>query len=195
MFIDVSRRRSPSTVNLATCSRSLSISASVRSLILDDCFTPADSQIARARARPMPKIAVNAIAACWWFGMLMPAIRAMSGFLYPWRCLWRGSVQITRTTRLRRTILHLRQIFFTEAWTRMPFSLLRAEGDPRLRQIVGGELDGHLVAGQDPDVVHPHLPGDVPEHHVAVLQLHPEHRIGEGFDDLPLHLDSLFLRH
>jgi hypothetical protein len=31
----------------------------------------------RARERPMPKIAVSAIAACWWFGMLMPAIRAM----------------------------------------------------------------------------------------------------------------------
>jgi len=28
-------------------------------------------------------------------------------------------VQITRTTRLRRTILHLRQIFFTEAMTFM----------------------------------------------------------------------------
>jgi hypothetical protein len=25
----------------------------------------------------MPKIAVSAIAACCWFGMLMPAIRAM----------------------------------------------------------------------------------------------------------------------
>ena len=31
----------------------------------------------------------------------------------------RGSVQMTRTTRLRRTILHLRQIFLTEAWTRI----------------------------------------------------------------------------
>jgi hypothetical protein len=35
----------------------------------------------------------------------------------PWRCLWRGSVQITRTTPLRRMILQLRQIFFTEANT------------------------------------------------------------------------------
>src|SRR5918999_4391386 len=35
----------------------------------------------------------------------------------PWRCLWRGSAQITRTTPLRRTILHLRQIFLTEAMT------------------------------------------------------------------------------
>src|SRR5471030_1603987 len=77
MFIDVSRRRSPSTVNLPTCSRSLSISASVRSLILADCLMPTVSQMSRARERPMPKIAVNAMAACWWFGMLMPAIRAM----------------------------------------------------------------------------------------------------------------------
>ena len=43
-------------------------------------------------------------------------------FLQPCRCLWRGSEQITRTTRLRRMILHLRQIFFTDAWTLMSFS-------------------------------------------------------------------------
>src|SRR6185369_10764716 len=35
----------------------------------------------------------------------------------PWRCLWRGSVQITRTMPLRRMILQLRQIFLTEAET------------------------------------------------------------------------------
>src|SRR5438552_10400034 len=78
MFIDVSRRRSPSTVNLEICSRSLSISASVRSLIFAEILTPAASQIERARDRPTPKIAVSAMAACWWFGMLMPAIRAMT---------------------------------------------------------------------------------------------------------------------
>src|SRR4030095_10694014 len=38
---------------------------------------------------------------------------------YPCRCLWRGSSQITRTTPLRRTILHLRQIRFTDAITFM----------------------------------------------------------------------------
>jgi len=37
----------------------------------------------------------------------------------PWRCLWRGSTQITRTTPLRRTILHLLQIFLTDARTFM----------------------------------------------------------------------------
>ena len=36
---------------------------------------------------------------------------------YPCRCLWRGSVQITLTTPLRRMILQLRQIFLTEAST------------------------------------------------------------------------------
>jgi len=38
-------------------------------------------------------------------------------FNQPWRCLWRGSVQITRTTPLRRMTLQLRQIFLTEAET------------------------------------------------------------------------------
>jgi hypothetical protein len=37
----------------------------------------------------------------------------------PWRCLCRGSVQITRTTPWRRMTLHLRQIFFTDACTFM----------------------------------------------------------------------------
>jgi hypothetical protein len=36
--------------------------------------------------------------------------------------LWRGSVQITRTTPLRRMILQLRQIFFTDANTFISFS-------------------------------------------------------------------------
>ena len=38
---------------------------------------------------------------------------------HPWRCLWRGSLQITRTTRLRRTILHFAHIFLTDAMTFM----------------------------------------------------------------------------
>jgi hypothetical protein len=35
----------------------------------------------------------------------------------PWRCLCRGSLQMTRTTRLRRMILQFRQIFLTDAST------------------------------------------------------------------------------
>jgi hypothetical protein len=40
----------------------------------------------------------------------------------PWRCLWRGSVQITRTTPLRRMTLQLRHIFLTDAATFIVFS-------------------------------------------------------------------------
>jgi hypothetical protein len=57
-------------------------------------------------------------------GMFTPAMRAMRDLRslvlgeapgQPWRCLCRGSVQMTLTTRLRRMTLQLRQIFFTEA--------------------------------------------------------------------------------
>src|SRR5882724_2419172 len=49
--------------------------------------------------------------------------------------------------------------------------LLVAIGDATATEVVGGELHLHAVARQDPDVVHPHLPGDVCEHLVAVLEL------------------------
>jgi len=42
---------------------------------------------------------------------------------HPWRCLCRGSLQMTRTTRFLRMILQLRHIFFTEASTFMFRSL------------------------------------------------------------------------
>jgi hypothetical protein len=44
-------------------------------------------------------------------------VRPLILFDQPWRCLWRGSVQITRTTPLRRMILQLRQMVLTEAET------------------------------------------------------------------------------
>src|SRR6478752_1501159 len=81
MFIVVSRRRSPSIVNWAIWSRIFSRSASVRSFTFLEYAIPVSSQILRARVRPMPKIAVRPISACWCGGMLMPAIRAMSYLL------------------------------------------------------------------------------------------------------------------
>lgn len=39
----------------------------------------------------------------------------------PWRCLWRGSLQITRTTPLRFTTLQLRHMRFTDACTFMSY--------------------------------------------------------------------------
>jgi len=44
-------------------------------------------------------------------------IKLFERVFHPCRCLWRGSGQMTRTTPLRRMILHLRQILFTDAIT------------------------------------------------------------------------------
>jgi hypothetical protein len=70
-----------------------------------------------------------------------------------------------------------------------------AVDDAAFREVVGREFHGDRVARQDPDVVLAHLPGDVRSHDVIVLQFHAEGRIGQGLDDLALHLDCLFLRH
>src|SRR5271170_3081750 len=77
MFIDTSRRRSPSTANFATCERSEATSASVRSFTLTWSFTPAASQMRRDRLLPIPKMWVKPMTTCLFIGMLMPAIRAI----------------------------------------------------------------------------------------------------------------------
>src|SRR5205814_4450573 len=63
------------------------------------------------------------------------------------------------------------------------------------RQVVRGELDEHLVPGQDPDEVLAHLAGDVRQHLVLVLELHLEHRVRQRLDDGGCDLDRVFLRH
>src|SRR5262245_6993544 len=117
----------------------------------------------------------------------------------PWRCLWRGSAQMMRTTPLRRTTLHLRQIFFTEAITfiRAPVfvSLFRSKRNTTLGQVVRGHLYRHLVTRQDADVVHAHLSRDEGVDGVPVLQLHAEGGVGQVLHDFPLQLDDVFLGH
>jgi len=49
----------------------------------------------------------------------------------PWRCLWRGFLQITRTTFLRFTILQLSQSLLTEGRTFMLVETKNAESYPR----------------------------------------------------------------
>src|SRR5262245_5472180 len=66
-------------------------------------------------------------------------------------------------------------------------------GDATAPEVVRGELDLHPVAGEDPDVVHPHLPGDVCEHLVPVLELDTEHRVGQRLDHRSLHEDRVVL--
>src|SRR4051812_15937413 len=122
---------------------------------------------------------------------------------------------MTMTRPCRRITLHLSQIFFTDGWTftgaaphssdRAPSAVPGGEADRRLLvpvddattgQVVGRELHDHAVLGQDADVVLAHLAADVGEHPVPVLQLDPEHRVGQRLDDATLDLDGpVLLRH
>src|SRR6266566_102135 len=56
-------------------------------------------------------------------------------------------------------------------------SLLVPVDDAAAAQVVGAQLPDHPVIGEDPDVVHPHLPADVSQDLVPVVQLHPEEGI------------------
>src|SRR3989442_7765578 len=102
-----------------------------------------------------------------------------------------------RTTPLRRTTLQCSQRALTDGLTFISALALLLEPirDAAPRQIVGRQLHLHPIAGQDPDEVHPHLAAHVGEHAMAVLQLHAEHRVGEGFHHGALDLDRVFFGH
>jgi len=51
--------------------------------------------------------------------------------IHPWRCLWRGFLQMTRTTFLRFTILQLAQSLFTDGRTFIIRKMENAEPAPR----------------------------------------------------------------
>jgi hypothetical protein len=70
-----------------------------------------------------------------------------------------------------------------------------SEDDPALAQIVRGEFDRDLVARENADVVHAHLPGYVSQQHMAIFQFDPKRSVREVFNDLTLHLDNIVLRH
>src|SRR5918995_1750344 len=128
-------------------------------------------------------------------GRSTPEIRATLTLLYPCRCLCRGFEQITRITPRRRMTLQRSQIFFTDGWTFIePRPSLVPVHDPAARQVVRRQLHQDPVPRQDPDVVHPHLPRDVGQHVVSVLELHPEHGVRERFGHRPFDLDRVLLR-
>ena len=97
-------------------------------------------------------------------------------------------MQITRTTPLRRMILQLRHIFFTEAATFMVFSLtpirslLRAEHNLGATQILRREPEGNLDPG-------------VTQKHMSAFRFYSEGGIREVFDNFPVHLDDFIPDH
>src|SRR5690606_33484472 len=68
-------------------------------------------------------------------------------------------------------------------------------GDPSLGQVVRRHFHLDLVAGENADVVLAHAPGDVRDDLVAVLQLHPEHGVREGFGDRAFKFNDVVFRH
>src|SRR3954451_5152543 len=113
--------------------------------------------------------------------------------LYPGLCLCRGLVQMTMVVPCRLITRQRSHMGLTEGRTFIVLSAMPV-GDAHAVEVVRAELYLDLVARQDPDVVLPHLPGDGREHRVvAPVELHPEHRARERFDDLAFDLDLLFL--
>src|SRR5436309_12805287 len=110
---------------------------------------------------------------------------------------------MTITRPWRRITLHFSHIFLTlgRTFTSNLFAhlyllhrLLVPVGDPTSAEVVRGELHLDAIPGQDADVVHAHLPGDVGQHLVPVLELDPEHGVGQWLDDSALEHDRVFLR-
>jgi hypothetical protein len=56
--------------------------------------------------------------------------------------------------------------------------LFISEYNPSPGQIVWAHLHPHLITRQNPDIIHPHFPGNGSQYFVPVFQLHFEHCIG-----------------
>src|SRR5256885_3169001 len=86
---------------------------------------------------------------------------------------------------------HRSHMGLTEARTFISSTL--SVGDSTASEVVRRQLHLHLVAGKDADVVLSHLPGDLRQHLVPVVQLDAEHRARKGLGDLAFDLDLVFL--
>ena len=71
------------------------------------------------------------------------------------------------------------------------YLLLASPGDAAAGQIVRRHLHRYLVAGKDPDKVHPELTGNMCQDDVAVADIHLEHRVGQGLNDRALEFNYI----
>lgn len=67
--------------------------------------------------------------------------------------------------------------------------------DSSARQVVCGHLNRDLVPGKNTDIIHPQFTRYMGQNYMAVLQLHPEHRVWKRFKDRAFEFYYIFLRH
>ena len=71
------------------------------------------------------------------------------------------------------------------------FFLFISPDNASLGQIVGGQLQGHPVSGEDTDEILSQLSADMGQNPVSVLQFHLTHGIGQFLHNSSLFFDSL----
>jgi hypothetical protein len=110
-------------------------------------------------------------------------------------------------------ILHLSQIFFTDARTFINSSQLRNSrslrfapydstdnllipvNDAAAIQVIGRKFDSYLVPGQDADEILAHFAGDMGQDLVLVFEFYLKHGVGQRLDHRCHDLDRVFFAH
>ena len=72
------------------------------------------------------------------------------------------------------------------------FLLLVPISDPTTSQVVRCQLNLDAITGENTDVMHPHLSGDVGQHFVAVFEFDAEHGVRQRLGDRSFQNDRVF---
>jgi hypothetical protein len=71
------------------------------------------------------------------------------------------------------------------------YLLLASPHDAAAGDVIGRHLHRDLIAGKDPDKVHPELSGNMGKDNVAFADIHLEHGVGQRLDDRALKFDYI----